>query len=192
MTDTDTRSTVPLADPGSAETPDVVATVRDAGAAARDQVTETARSALDSARTAAADKGAEIKDVALHELDRTAEGLAAAAAELEGSPLQQDLLQEAAEGLKQISRAMQGKSIGAMVEEFSDFGRRNPLAFLGGAALAGFALARFAQASGSGASSGDASEPGEPRWSPEAPSIPAGQPARPPLTGAVLGGLPHG
>lgn len=189
MTDTDTRSTVPLADTGSPEPPDVVATVRDAGAAARDQVTETARSALDEARSAAADKGAEIKDVALHEIDRTADGLAAAAAELEGSPLQHDLLHEAAEGLKQISRAMQGKSIGTMVEEFSDFGRRNPLAYLGGAALAGFALARFAQAAGSAASTDDAGDEGaQARWSPQ----PVGQVSPRPLSGNAPGSLPNG
>jgi hypothetical protein len=68
--------------------------------------------------------------------------------ELDGEGgLQQELLREAADGLKQISRAIDGKSVGAMVEDLSEFGRNNPLAYLGGAALAGFALARFVRAS---------------------------------------------
>ena len=66
---------------------------------------------------------------------------------MDGSPLQQDLLREAAAGLKQIAHAVEGKSIGAMAGELSEFGRQNPVAYLGGAALVGFALARFARAS---------------------------------------------
>ena len=66
---------------------------------------------------------------------------------MEGSPLQQDLLREAADGLKQIAHAVEGKSIGTMAAELSEFGRQNPVAYLGGAALVGFALARFARAS---------------------------------------------
>ena len=66
---------------------------------------------------------------------------------MEGSPFQQDLLREAADGLKQIAHAVEGKSIGTMAGELSEFGRQNPVAYLGGAALVGFALARFARAS---------------------------------------------
>lgn len=80
------------------------------------------------------------------EISRTAHGLETAAAELEGSPFQQDLLREAAGGLEQLSRAVDGRSIAQMTGDLSDFARRNPVGFLGGAALAGFALARFARA----------------------------------------------
>ena len=66
---------------------------------------------------------------------------------MEGSPFQQDLLREAADGLKQIARAVEGKNIGTLAGDLADFGRRNPVAYLGGAALVGFALARFARAS---------------------------------------------
>ena len=73
---------------------------------------------------------------------------------MEGSPFQQDLLREAADGLKQIARAVEGKSIGRMAGELSEFGRQNPVAYLGGAALVGFALARFARASTPSATDG--------------------------------------
>ena len=108
---------------------------------------DAAQSSLEDVKSAAADKTDELKGQTADEIARTARGLEAAADGLEGSPLQQDLLREAADGLKQIARAVQGKSIGAMVGDLSEFGRQNPLAYLGGAALAGFALARFARAS---------------------------------------------
>ncbi len=129
---------------------DLAETARDVGSAAKERLhdlRDAAQSSLEDVKLAAADKTDVLKGQTADEIDRTARGLEAAADELEGSPLQQDLLREAADGLKQIARAVQGKSIGAMAGELSEFGRQNPLAYLGGAALAGFALARFARAS---------------------------------------------
>ena len=129
---------------------DLGQTARDVGSAAKERLhdlRDAAQSSLADAKAAAADKTEEVKGQTADEIARTAQGLEAAADQLEGSPLQQDLLREAAEGLKQIAQAVQGKSIGAMAADLSDFGRRNPLAYLGGAALAGFALARFSRAS---------------------------------------------
>ena len=129
---------------------DLAGTARDVGSAAKERLhdlRDAAQSSLEDVKSAAADKTDELKGQTADEIARTARGLEAAADQLEGSPLQQDLLREAADGLKQIARAVQGKSIGAMVGELSEFGRQNPLAYLGGAALAGFALARFARAS---------------------------------------------
>jgi hypothetical protein len=177
-------------------------TMRDAAAGAREhagEMKESARSALEGATAVAADRTAEVRDQAVGEIERTARGLEAAADEMRGSPFQQDLLREAAEGLKQISHAIEGKSVGAVVAEISDFGRRNPLAYLGGAALAGFALARFARAS--------ARQESPSRWAgqessrrfetpPETPEVrrtQAGQenPAQRPIT-EVPGGFTHG
>jgi hypothetical protein len=157
---------------------DITATMKDARAAAQEQasaVKQTAKSALTDAQHAAAEKTTEVKDAAAGEIGRTADGLEAAASEMEGSPVQQDLLREAADGLRQISRSMEGKSIGEMVEGLSGFGRRNPLAYLGGAALAGFALARFARAS--------APEAEPARWE---PSPPSGTPYQPTPTGTAF------
>jgi len=146
---------------GQSDLSDTLREAKDATGAQIEEAKQAARSALNDAQAAAVDKGAEMKGAAAVEIARTADGLEAAAAEMDGSPLQQDLLREAAEGLKQISNAVQGKSIGTMVEDLSEFGRRNPLAYLGGAALAGFALARFARAS--------APDP-NPSWQERAPS----------------------
>ena len=129
---------------------DLAQTAREAGAAAQEKLgdlRDTALSSLDEAKSAVTEKAEETKDLAAGELARTAEGLHAAADKMEGSPFQQDLLREAGDGLKQIAHAVEGKSIGAMATELSEFGRQNPVAYLGGAALVGFALARFARAS---------------------------------------------
>jgi hypothetical protein len=128
----------------------LVQTAREAGAAAQDRLgdlRDAALSSFDEAKSAATGKVEETKDQAAGEIARTAQGLEAAAAQMEGSPFQQDLLREAADGLKQIAHAVEGKSIGRMAGDLSEFGRQNPVAYLGGAALVGFALARFARAS---------------------------------------------
>jgi hypothetical protein len=77
----------------------------------------------------------------------TADALDAAAKELQEHSLQRSLLGEASRGLAGLSRAMEGRSVGELVGNLAEFGRRNPAAFLGGAALAGFAVARLATAS---------------------------------------------
>jgi len=141
---------------------DLAQTASDVRSAATEKIGElrdAAQSKIEDAKSAAMEKTDQVKGKAADEIDRTAHGLEAAAEEMEGSPLQQDLLREAADGLKQIARAVQGKSVGEMVSGLSDFGRQNPLAYLGGAALAGFALARFARASSSGTSGGYQASP---------------------------------
>jgi hypothetical protein len=142
----------PIAGTGAQTKPqgDIVQSARDAGAAAQERLgdfRDAALSSLDEAKSTATDKAREAKAQVADEISRTARGLEAAAAEMEGSPLQQDLLREAADGLKQIAHAVEGKSLGTMAAELSEFGRQNPVAYLGGAALVGFALARFARAS---------------------------------------------
>jgi len=154
-----------------------------AGAERLGSLKESAQAGIEDAKSAAVETTERAKTTAADEISRTAEGLEAAARELEGSP-QHELLHEAAEGLKQISHALDGKSIGELVSELSDFGRRNPLAYLGGAAFAGFALARFARASAPEAGPDDAARfratPGhgsafpQPARSDPAPGVPYG------------------
>lgn len=57
------------------------------------------------------------------------------------------LVGKAADGLEQFSRSLEGKDPGDLLDAVRDFGRRNPLVFVGGAVLVGLALGRFARAS---------------------------------------------
>jgi hypothetical protein len=145
--ETDVRAPTP---PGRAPQTDLKERAREVGSEAQrraGELREAARSTLHDAKAAAEERTEAAKGQAADEIARTARGLEAAADELAEAPLQQELLREAAGGLQQIAQAIQGKSLGALVEDLADFGRRNPVAYLGGAALAGFALARFARAS---------------------------------------------
>lgn len=58
-----------------------------------------------------------------------------------------NLVREAASGLEQVAGAIQGKSVQELTRSVAGFARRQPAAFLIGAALAGVALGRFARAS---------------------------------------------
>lgn len=57
------------------------------------------------------------------------------------------LVRQAAEGLEQASGALKGRDLREMTHSVADFARRQPAAFLIGAALAGVAIGRFARAS---------------------------------------------
>lgn len=61
------------------------------------------------------------------------------------------LVGHAAEGLESLSRNLADKEPGELLNAVRDFGRRNPVAFIGGAMLAGVALGRLVRASESGA-----------------------------------------
>lgn len=57
------------------------------------------------------------------------------------------LVQRAADGLEDVSRGLEGKTPSDLLNDVRDFGRRNPMAFIGGAVLLGLALGRFVRAS---------------------------------------------
>ncbi len=54
---------------------------------------------------------------------------------------------QAADGLENFSRNLAGKQPEELLDTVRDFGRRHPIAFIGGAVLAGLALGRFVRAS---------------------------------------------
>lgn len=56
------------------------------------------------------------------------------------------LVRQAADGLETFSRSLEGKDPGDLLNDVRDFGRRHPMAFVGGAVLAGLALGRFVRA----------------------------------------------
>ena len=113
------------------------------------------REELGAARDAAAERAEATIDRAAEDVSRTARALDEAARGMEGSGMPQGLLREASRGLTQLSEAMRGRTISELIGDLSDFGRRNPPAFLGAAAIAGFALARFGVASERSSAGGD-------------------------------------
>lgn len=65
------------------------------------------------------------------------------------------LVREVASGLEQVSHSIEGQSVQDLTRSVAGFARRQPTAFLVGAALAGIALGRFARASSEHAQSYD-------------------------------------
>ncbi|HEX5775261.1 MAG TPA: hypothetical protein VFX95_01140 [Caulobacteraceae bacterium] len=57
------------------------------------------------------------------------------------------LLTRGADSLEGLSHTLDGKSPGEMLNAVRDFGRRHPVAFIGGAVLAGLAVGRFVRSS---------------------------------------------
>lgn len=128
------------------------------GTASADQATDQAKrlkedaaSKVGEVRDAAAEMASEeanaVKGSAAEEMRSIGDALRTAAGEVrEGSP-QERTFAYMADALADLSDTVRSKDIGEMVKDVSQFARRNPAAFLGGAALLGFAGMRAARAS---------------------------------------------
>lgn len=119
-------------------------------AAAADTAESLKSGAQDVAQRASAEAAQyadQAKGAAADEVKGVASALRTAADEMRSGSPQERTMSQIAEGLADVSDSMRDKDLGEMVGTVSDFARRNPLAFLGGAALIGFAATRFAKAS---------------------------------------------
>ncbi|MBT8416299.1 MAG: hypothetical protein KJO42_02580 [Silicimonas sp.] len=132
------------------------------GQGTRSSDTKAAASAAEDLAKDAKDKAGEvgenIRDEARYRAEAAKEGVAdelsgissalrKASSDLrDGSP-QERTFGAAANALADVADTVRGKDLGEMVDDLSDFARRNPVAFLGGAALLGFAGVRMAKAS---------------------------------------------
>lgn len=110
------------------------------------------------AASAAAKQAKAAKSSAADEVSNVASALRTAAEEMRSGSPQERTFGQIAEGLADASDAMREKDLSTMVQDVSAFARKNPLVFLGGAALIGFAATRFAKASNetTGGTSADA------------------------------------
>lgn len=109
------------------------------------QAQEKIGEATDKAKSFAADQ----KDLAATQINGVANALSKVADELEGSDQQTigRYARDLAKGLSNIGSQIETRDIDDLLGAAQDFGRTQPVAFLGVAALAGFAASRFALAS---------------------------------------------
>lgn len=126
-----------------------------AATSAVDDAKAGAQDMADQARTAATDYADQAKGAAADEVGSVGSALRTAAEELRSGSPQERTFSQIADGLADASDALREKDLGEMVGAVNDFAKRNPLVFLGSAALVGFAATRFAKASGSSARPGD-------------------------------------
>ncbi|MBE9606992.1 hypothetical protein IAI18_19180 [Acetobacteraceae bacterium H6797] len=97
-------------------------------------------------------------------------------------------LRGAADSVDGIADSIKERSVGELVDDVSDFARRQPTAFFGAAILAGFALSRFAKSTASTAASSSPRPPAQgtaPGWAPDPGS---GTPRPMTMPAATLGG----
>lgn len=141
-------------DPYPGRKPDATQDTRAAVENTARKVGAQAQSVLDDAKAAAGQQAEKAREYTAGSLGEAASALHKAADDIPEGSVRQTLLREAADGLGQIAQSMENKSVGDIARELSDFGRRHPAAFLGGAALFGLAIARFVRASAPDDSSG--------------------------------------
>ncbi|WP_370281804.1 hypothetical protein [Pseudooceanicola sp.] len=123
---------------------------------------DEARKAADEAKSAASEEAQSFRDNVEEEVSRRAgdtrdtlagevgefgEALRSASGKLRRGSPQEQLVTSAANAMEEFSSHVRGRDLGELLEEVNTFGRRNPAAFLGGAALLGFAGMRLAKAS---------------------------------------------
>lgn len=122
---------------------DIAGSMRDSARDAAGKISGDAANAAEQAQAGAAD---EFKDVA--------SALRTAANEMRSGSPQDRAFSQLADSFADVSDALRDMDVGEMLGKASDFARRNPMAFMGGAALVGFTAIRLAKASAEGKSRG--------------------------------------
>lgn len=126
---------------------DSVDTAADSAKGLKDEARATAESLKDRAVDEAQTRGDEAKAGVADEISDMGNALRRAAEELRSGSPQERTFGHMADALADMSDSVRDKDLGELAGDVSDFARRNPLAFLGGAALLGFAGTRLARAS---------------------------------------------
>lgn len=122
-------------------------TAKDAVKGLAEEGKQAARSASDRVAEEVSRKADDTKSGVADEISDVGHALRTAANELrEGSP-QERSFGKMASTLADLSDTVRDKDVSEMVDDISDYARKNPLGFLAGAALLGFAGTRLAKAS---------------------------------------------
>lgn len=133
----------PQSQSGKSDTDTAKAAAKSLRDDAEQTVREVGKAVADGARTRAENAKAGVAD----EISSVSHALRRASEELrDGSP-QERTFGYVAGNLADFADTVRGKDLGELVDDMSEFARRNPIAFLGGAALLGFAGVRMAKAS---------------------------------------------
>ncbi|GGG66382.1 hypothetical protein GCM10011415_11460 [Salipiger pallidus] len=141
-----------------------------------DDLRTKARNTADEVKQRASGFEEEQRGHMADEVSDVSNALRKAAEEMRSGSPQERTMSQIASTLADASDSIRDKDLGEMAGGLSDFARRNPLAYLGGAAVLGFAASRFAKAGTSGSTS-TASQPAA-RPATAAPARPADFPTQ--------------
>lgn len=117
-------------------------TVKDTAYAAKDDLAEVADKAKSAIRAEAEARAEVGKDMMSDQGLKLADSLRS-----DSDDLQARMQNVLAQGVADLSEELRHTSLTTILEGTQEFARRNPAAFVAGAAIAGFALARFLRAS---------------------------------------------
>ena len=128
---------------GRSDTDELKAAASDLGDTARRTAQETGEHLAHEATLRAEQAKSGVAD----EISSVSKALRTASEELRNGSPQERTFGMVASNLADFADAIREKDLSEMVDDMSGFARRNPVAFLGGAALLGFAGVRMAKAS---------------------------------------------
>lgn len=110
---------------------------------AKQRASDMAADARDTAAASAREEAEKARGQAVDEIDDAASAAHAAEREFDDDSLQAAALRQIGAQISNVADQLRDKPVDAMVDDVAVFARRNPLLFLGGAAIVGFAAARF-------------------------------------------------
>lgn len=106
-----------------------------------------AEGAMDAARSQAERHVDRARSGVAEGVEETAENIRDAGRSFEPGSLASSAADRIADNLAEAASAVRGADLGTLSEDLSEFARRNPLVFFGGAALLGFMAGRMMKAS---------------------------------------------
>jgi hypothetical protein len=121
--------------------------LKNAAAELRESVQSSARDAGQRIAAEAHSRATGAKSSVAEEISSVSRALRTASEELRHGSPQERTFGMMASNLADFAEVIREKDLSELVDEMSGFARRNPVAFLGGAALLGFAGVRMAKAS---------------------------------------------
>ncbi|MEK0165361.1 hypothetical protein VWX35_01275 [Phaeobacter sp. A36a-5a] len=123
---------------------------------AKTHATELAEQAQETLRSEARARAEQAQSKAAGEAAAVARAADAAASELPQGSLQAQAAQQLAQGLEQVADTIRTADLEKVLRDTGAFARKNPMLFLGGAALLGFAATRFLKSTAPDATTGRA------------------------------------
>ena len=142
---------------GHGDDSSATATLKDQAAQAAQQAKHTVTAMADEARHRIAEIIDQQKVAGADQVAGVAKAAQAAAGDLQQtSPQLAKLVRAAAESVDHVADDIRASDLAELLGSLSDFGRRRPVAFFGGAVLAGFLLTRFLKSDASSRAFDDA------------------------------------
>lgn len=112
-----------------------------------DSIADAAKDLADTAKSKAASVAENAKEGAADRAAKEADNVRRAGAAFEDNPLAREAANRIADNLSHVAHALRDSDLATLKTDVTEFARRNPVVFFGGAAALGFLAARSIKAS---------------------------------------------